>query len=165
MSELASELRSYLQQKLPEYMVPAAFMFVESMPLTGNGKLDRKALPAPEQTRPDLNEEYTAPRTADEELLAGIWSEVLKVEKVGIYDNFFDLGGHSLLATQIVSRIRSTFSIEFPLRSLFEIPTVAELAAMIEQNQAKRASDPALAQMLGELEAMSDEEAQKIVAK
>jgi amino acid adenylation domain-containing protein len=165
MSALASELRSYLQQKLPEYMVPAAFMFVESMPLTGNGKLDRKALPAPEQTRPDLNEEYTAPRTADEELLAGIWSEVLKVEKVGIYDNFFDLGGHSLLATQIVSRIRSTFSIEFPLRSLFEIPTVAELAAMIEQNQAKRASDPALAQMLSELEAMSDEEAQKIVAK
>jgi len=165
MSALASELRSYLQQKLPEYMVPAAFMFLESMPLTGNGKLDRKALPAPEQTRPDLNEEYTAPRTADEELLAGIWSEVLKVKKVGIYDNFFDLGGHSLLATQVVSRIRSAFSIEFPLRSLFELPTIAEVAAMIEQNQAKQASAPALAQMLSEVEAMTEEEAEKIVAK
>ncbi len=135
------------------------------MPLTPNGKLDRKALPAPEQTRPDLTEAYTAPRTADEELLAGIWSEVLKVEKVGIHDNFFDLGGHSLLATQVVSRIRSAFSIEFPLRSLFELPTVAEMAAMIEQNQAKRASDPELAQILREVEAMTEEEAEKIVAK
>ena len=98
-------------------------------------------------------------------MLASIWAEVLKLEKVGIHDNFFDLGGHSLLATRIVSRICNAFAIEFPLRILFEIPTVAEIAAMIEQNEAKRTSDPALAQMLGEVEAMTEEEAEKIVAK
>ena len=158
-------LRSFLKQKLPEFMVPAVFVYLDSLPLTPNGKVDRRALPVPDQSRPNLGETYVGPRFPLEETVARIWAETLKLEKVGMHDNFFDLGGNSLLAVQIVSRIRSAFSIEFPLRSLFEIPTVAEIAAMIEQNQAQRASDPELAKILREVEAMTEEEAQKIVAK
>ena len=161
----ASEVRKYLKQKLPEYMIPSALVLLAALPLTPNGKLDRNALPAPDQYGAEFDKTFIAPRTSIEETLASIWAEVLKLEKVGIHDNFFHLGGHSLLATQIVSRICNVFSIEFPLRTLFEIPTVAEIAAMIEQNQATRASDPELAQMLREVEAMTEEEAQKIVAK
>jgi len=161
----ASELRGYLREKLPDYMVPTTLMFLESLPFSPNGKLDRKSLLAPDPTRAELKETYIAPRTATEEVLAGIWAEMLKVEQVGVHDDFFDLGGHSLLAVQIVSRIRGAFSIEFPLRSLFEMPTIAEIAAMIEQNHAKQASDPELAQILREVEAMTEEEAQKIVAE
>ena len=161
----AAEVRKYLKQKLPEYMIPTALVPLDAFPLTPNGKIDRGALPAPDQNRRELAQVYRGPRTPSEATLAAIWREVLKLAKVGIHDNFFDLGGHSLLATQVVSRIRSAFSIEFPLRSLFELPTIAEVAAMIEQNQPKQASAPELAQMLSEVEAMSDEEAQKIVAK
>jgi acyl carrier protein len=161
----ASEVRKYLKQKLPEYMIPSALVLLAALPLTPNGKVDRKALPAPNQNGAEFDNTFTAPRTSIEEMLASIWAEVLKLEKVGIHDNFFDLGGHSLVATQIVSRICSAFPVEFPLRTLFEIPTVAEIAAMIEQNQAERARDPELAQMLREVEAMTEEEAQKIVAK
>ena len=161
----ASEVRKYLKQKLPEYMIPSALVLLAALPLSPNGKLDRNALPAPNQYGAEFDKRFTAPRTPIEETLASIWAEVLKLKKVDIHDNFFHLGGHSLLATQIVSRICNVFSIEFPLRTLFEIPTVAEIAAMIEQNQATRASDPELAQMLREVEAMTEEEAQKIVAK
>jgi amino acid adenylation domain-containing protein len=129
----ANELRSFLQQKLPEFMVPSAFMFLESLPLTPNGKLDRKALPAPDQSRPELDETYSSPRTPVEELLAQIWSDVLKLDKVGIHDHFFELGGHSLLATQLISRIRDTFKIDLPLRSLFEAPTIYGLAQRIQE--------------------------------
>jgi acyl carrier protein len=129
----ASELRSFLQQKLPEYMVPSVFVFLDSLPLTPNGKLDRKALPAPDQTRPELDETFVAPRTPVEETLASIWAGVLKVDKVGIHDNFFELGGHSLLATQLISRIRDTFKIDLPLRSLFEAPTIYGLAQRLQE--------------------------------
>ena len=128
-----NELRSFLQQKLPEYMVPSAFMFLDSLPITPNGKLDRKALPAPDQTRPELEETYSAPRTPVEELLAQIWSDVLKLDQVGIHDNFFHLGGHSLLATQVVSRIRDTFKLDLPVRSLFEAPTIYSLAQRVQE--------------------------------
>jgi acyl carrier protein len=114
-------------------MVPSAFMFLESLPLTPNGKLDRKALPAPDQSRPELDEPYSSPRTPVEELLAQIWSDVLKLDKVGIHDHFFELGGHSLLATQLISRIRGTFKIDLPLRSLFEAPTIYGLAQRIQE--------------------------------
>ena len=160
----ASNLRAHLKAKLPDYMVPSAFVVLEHLPLTRNGKIDRNALPAPDHGRPELDDTFVAARTAVEEGLANIWAEVLKLDKVGIQDNFFDLGGHSLLAVQIVSRIRSAFSIEIPLRTLFELPTVAEMAAMIEQNQAKRASDEDLAQMLREVEAMAEDEALKQLA-
>jgi len=128
----ASELRSFLREKLPEYMVPSGFVFLESLPLTPNGKVDRRALPVIDQSRPELEQSFEAPRTLIEEIVAQIWAEVLKVEKVGVHDNFFDLGGHSLLAAQLVSRIRDAFRIELPLRNLFEAPTVGGVANHIE---------------------------------
>jgi amino acid adenylation domain-containing protein len=126
------ELRRFLKQKLPDYMVPGAFVFLETLPLTPNGKIDRRALPAPEFSRPDLEETFVAPRTAVEEQLADIWTGVFKLEQVGIRDNFFALGGHSLLATQVISRLRQAFGIDLPLRTLFEAPTVAELGSRID---------------------------------
>jgi amino acid adenylation domain-containing protein len=127
-----TELRNFLQQRLPEYMVPSAFMFLESLPLTPNGKVDRGALPEPDRVRPELRGSYVAPRTSSEETLAGIWAELLKVDKVGVHDNFFELGGHSLLAIQVISRLRAAFGIELPLRMLFEQSTVAALTERIE---------------------------------
>ncbi len=124
----ANELRDFLKDKLPEHMVPAIFMLLDAFPLTVNGKVDRRALPTPDGRQPELDEVFVACRTPTEELLAAIWSQVLGVERVGIYDNFFQLGGHSLLATQVVSRIREAFQVEMPLRRLFEAPTVAGLA-------------------------------------
>jgi amino acid adenylation domain-containing protein/non-ribosomal peptide synthase protein (TIGR01720 family) len=128
------ELRQYLKTKLPDYMVPNAFVILESLPLTPNGKVDRRALPKPELDS-TLLEKYVAPRTPVEEILAQIWVQVLKVEQVGIHNNFFELGGHSLLATQLLSRIRNIFKIELPLRELFAKATVAELAQSIGQLQ------------------------------
>ena len=113
-------------------------MFLDSLPLTASGKVDRRALPAPDGSRPDLAEAYLAPRNRTEELLAKIWAEVLKLERIGIHDNFFDLGGHSLLATQVASRIREVFRIELPLRALFETPTVAGLSNHIEATRCAR---------------------------
>ena len=127
-----NDLRGYLQQKLPDYMVPSAFVFLDSLPLTPNGKLDRKALPAPDQSRPELGDAFVAPRTPIEEILANIWAEILTLDKVGIHDNFFQLGGHSLLATQVVSRIRDCFRLDLPLRSLFEAPTIKGLAKKLQ---------------------------------
>jgi amino acid adenylation domain-containing protein len=129
------ELRSYLRQKLPEYMTPSVFVELNALPLTPNGKVDRRALPAPDPTnlaRPELAGAYGAPRTLVEETLAGIWSKVLGVTQVGAHDSFFDLGGHSLLATQAISRVREAFQLELPLRNLFEAPTVAGLAESVE---------------------------------
>ena len=126
------ELRSFLQGRLPDHMVPSAFVLLDALPLTLNGKLDRRMLPAPDQTRPDLDEAFIGPRTPVEETIAGIWGEVLKVERVGVHDNFFELGGHSLLATQVIARVRAAFEVELALRALFEAPTVAGLADRIE---------------------------------
>ncbi|NER22034.1 MAG: amino acid adenylation domain-containing protein, partial [Symploca sp. SIO1C2] len=126
------QLRQYLKAKLPEYMVPNAFVILESLPLTDNGKINRRALPAPDLHR-ELTETYVAPRTPVEEILVQIWGQILNVEQVGINDDFFELGGHSLLATQLVSRIRNSFQVELPLRELFKAATVAQLADCIEQ--------------------------------
>ena len=111
-----SELRNFLRQKLPDYMIPSAFVMLDSLPLTPNGKIDRKALPEPDSERPDLEDSYIAPRSPIEKVLAGIWCEVLGLNQVGVHDNFFELGGHSLLATQVISRLRNVFEVEIPLR-------------------------------------------------
>ena len=127
-----SELRSYLKERLPDYMIPAAFVYLDALPLTSHGKIDRRALPAPDGERPALAEAFLAPRSVVEEMLASIWSEALGGVRVGVNDNFFELGGHSLLATQVMSRVREAFGIEIALRSLFEQPTVGEFAETIE---------------------------------
>jgi aspartate racemase len=127
-----SELRLYLKERLPEYMLPAVFVTVAELPLTPNGKVDRGALPAPEGLADDQSGAYEAPQTAIEEVLAGIWAEVLGVERVSRRGNFFDIGGHSLLATRVISWVRKVFKVELPLRTLFEEPTVAGLAGALE---------------------------------
>jgi acyl carrier protein len=133
------ELRAYLGKQLPAVMMPAVFVLLEELPLTPNGKLDRRALPIPNRTRSELGEVFVAPRTPIEEIVRGIWAEVLRLERVGVHDNFFALGGHSLLATQVISRLRDTFRVEVSLRCLFEEPTIAELAAVIGQAQESKA--------------------------
>jgi acyl-CoA synthetase (AMP-forming)/AMP-acid ligase II/acyl carrier protein len=127
----ANELRTHILRQLPEYMMPAAFVFLERLPLTPNGKVDRKRLPDAGDAF-SMSERYRAPSTATEELLCGIWSEVLKVDRVGVDDSFFELGGHSLLAIQVRSRIHATFDVDLPLRVVFETTTVSALAERIE---------------------------------
>ncbi|MCP3062578.1 non-ribosomal peptide synthase/polyketide synthase [Myxococcus sp. K38C18041901] len=126
-----AQLRAHLEPRLPEYMVPSVFMHLESMPLTPSGKADRKALPAPDRLTTTARE-HLAPRTPTEQLLASLFASVLHVERVGVTDSFFELGGHSLLATQLVSRVRQSFSVELPVRAIFEASTVAQLASRIE---------------------------------
>ncbi|MEG4277791.1 amino acid adenylation domain-containing protein [Microcoleus sp. MON1_C1] len=130
--KLVPQLQAYLAEKLPEYMVPSAFVVLESLPVTPNGKVDRLALPAPEPIKLEWAGGYVAPQTSIEEVLVKIWVEVLGIKRVGIRDNFFELGGHSLLATQLVSRVRDAFAVELPLRRVFEAPTIAELSKIVE---------------------------------
>ncbi|HEX3131752.1 MAG TPA: amino acid adenylation domain-containing protein, partial [Thermoanaerobaculia bacterium] len=125
-----ADLRAFLRESLPEHMVPSGFVFLDAMPLTPNGKVDRKALARIEPERRATVS--MAPRTSTEELLAAIWSGLLGVERIGVEDGFFELGGHSLLATRVISRVRDAFGVELPLRSIFETPTLAGLAARIE---------------------------------
>lgn len=128
------ELRNHLRARLPEYMVPAAFLTLDRLPLSRSGKVNRHALPAVSQAKGSELDGYVAPRTPIEEILTAIWAEVLKIERVGVHDNFFDLGGHSLLATQLMSRVRSALQVEVSLRSLFDSPRIADLAQRIEAN-------------------------------
>lgn len=133
---LLPSLQKLLKQKLPEYMAPSHFVFLPTLPLTSNGKIDRSALPAPDQSRSQA-EPFRAPRNEIEKQLAGIWAEILRRKEVGIDDNFFQLGGHSLLATQVISRVRERFRIQFPLRRMFEFPTIAELAGAVSEAQSE----------------------------
>ncbi len=130
---LVDRLRLFLEERLPKYMIPSAFEFLDAIPLTANGKVDRKALPAPVAV--EMTDKSEEGRTAIEEIIAGIWSQVLRLEQVGIHQNFFELGGHSLLATQVVSRIREVLGVEVALRTLFEAPTVAGLAKAVERER------------------------------
>jgi len=127
-----SELRNFLRQTLPDYMMPLAFVILEALPLTPNGKVNRQALPVPDQTRPDVESRFVAPRTEIEEQMVKIWTEILGLERVGVYDNFFDLGGHSLLATQVIFQLTDAFHVKIHLRALFETPTIAGLAKQVE---------------------------------
>jgi len=130
--QLITRLREHLEEKLPDYMIPASFVLLDALPLTANGKVDRRALPAPDETRPEHGSDFVAPSTPIEELLGRLWAELLGIESVGMRDDFFALGGHSLLATRLVSRIRESFGVELPVRSLFETPTVRDLAGHVE---------------------------------
>ena len=140
----AQELRDHLKKRLPEYMLPAAFIPLDQLPLSPNGKVDYRALPTPDEVTPSLETAFVPARTPVEEMLSGIWADILKVERVGVHDNFFELGGHSLLATQVISRVRKTFELELPLRVVFETPTVAEMAEEIEKSQFDGANIPPL---------------------
>jgi amino acid adenylation domain-containing protein len=150
-------LRSAVGDKLPAYMVPSKFVFLESLPLTPNGKIDRLALPAPDRSRPELEVGAAAPRSKIEKLLAEIWAEVLGIDQVGIHDNFFDLGGHSLAASRVISRVIPLLKLDLPVRALFDAPTVARMAELVQQNQA-HIDDAALEQMLQLVETMTEEE-------
>ncbi len=144
-------IRNTLLQELADQMAPSAFVVLDRLPLSLNGKLDRNALPEPAVERPDWSHNYTEPRTPVEEELASIWAQVLRVDRVGVYDNFFELGGHSLLATQVVSRLRETFDVDLPLRTMFEHPTVEGLALAILDLLASRIAGSELEDALLEL--------------
>jgi len=154
-------LRSFLKERLPDYMVPSAWVMLERLPLTPSGKVDRSALPLPEATRPELNGAFVAPCTAVEEWLAGVWQEVLGLERVGVDDNFFELGGHSLLAVQVISRLQSAFQADVPLRCLFEAPTVRELSQVIIAKEARPGQTEKIARVMSKIKSMSAEDVKR----
>ncbi|MDB9527412.1 amino acid adenylation domain-containing protein [Oscillatoria sp. CS-180] len=162
-SESETAIRQYLQQQLPDYMVPQRLICLQQLPLTPNGKIDRHRLPTL-QSQPTGDGPYQAPSTATETLLAQLWSDVLDLETIGIYDNFFDLGGHSLLATQLVSRVRQAFLLELPLRSLFEHPTIAELATVLAALAGDAALVNEIAQTAIEIDQLTPAEIQAALA-
>ncbi len=138
---LGPELRRFLQTKLPDHMIPATFVTLDSLPLTPSRKVDLGALPPPDWSRPVIRESYVVPRTSTEEKVAGIWAQLLGVKRVGAYDNFFELGGHSLLAIRVLSRLREAFDVDVSLRAFFEAPTIAGLAELIEQARGRGEKD------------------------
>jgi amino acid adenylation domain-containing protein len=143
-----NDLKEHLKKRLPDYMVPSAIVLLDKLPLTPNGKVDRKALPAPDLAA--VGTDFAAPHSDLERLLAGIWCEVLNLQRVGIHDNFFELGGHSLMVTKLISRVRDGIQVELPMVSVFEAPTIAELALLIEDI------------LIREIDGLSDEEAQQL---
>jgi amino acid adenylation domain-containing protein len=151
----AGELRAFLKEKLPEYMLPHFYLFLNKLPLTPHGKVNRQALPQPEDSEREWDAPFVAPRNAIEEVLAEIFAEVLRVERVGVNDNFFDLGGHSLLAAQLVSRVRKDFQPDLPLRKIFEAPTVAALAALLVAGEPSRGQFEKRAETLRKIESLS----------
>jgi len=159
------DLRNHLRNKLAEYMIPSLFIKLDNLPLTANGKIDRKALPKPDYSRPELGRPYAYPQNQLEENLVRIWEEVLGVRPIGIDDNFFDLGGHSLAATRVVSRVIQQFQIDIPLQSLFQSPTVADMAAVITAHQGKKLGESQLKTILDELASLSDADAQQLVSQ
>lgn len=168
---LVPQLREYLKGKLPEHMVPSAFVVLDALPLNPNGKIDRKALPAPDRAQPHLEDTYVAPQGPAEQAVAAVWVQVLGLERVGTHDNFFELGGHSLLATQVLSHRQQAYPVNIPLRRLFEEPTVANLARTITESQDK--SSHGLngkvveddEQILSQLAQLSDEEIDSLLSQ
>jgi amino acid adenylation domain-containing protein len=161
-----TSLRNFLKEKLPDYMIPAAFVRLNEIPLTttGTAKVDRRALPDPGNARPDLDTPFATPKTSVEKELSKIWAQVLAINQVGIHDSFFDLGGHSLAATRVVSQVIKQFQLELPLQSLFESTTVATMAAVITEHQGKKVGEKELDRILTELESLTDEEARRLLA-
>lgn len=162
-SVTAHELRAHLSTSLPDHMLPSAFVFLDSLPLTPSGKLNRSALPEPKDFVTAGGAAYVAPRTPVEELLVKIWQELLGLERVGVYDDFFELGGHSLLATRVISRIRDELPTELPVRRLFETPTIEGLAVSVVQASVEKEEEADAERLLAELEELSDEEVQALL--
>ncbi|HVA07271.1 MAG TPA: amino acid adenylation domain-containing protein [Acidimicrobiales bacterium] len=157
-----SSLRDYLRDQLPEYMVPAAYVELDNLPLTANGKLDRSALPKPVGDNYDLHREYVPPSSDTEEVIAEVFEELLGLDQVGADDDFFTLGGHSLLATQAIARLRNAFGLELEVHLLFTEPTVAALARAVDERR-EPDEDAELAALLAEIDSLSDEEAKALL--
>ncbi len=159
----SARMRSFLEEHLPDYMIPALFMRLDEMPVDPSGKINRRLLPEADLSKIKAQTEYVAPRTPTEEKLCDMMKEVLQIERVGIKDNFFDLGGHSMMATQVVSRIRETFDVELSLRTLFENPTAEGIAQALIEAESETQDAETLDAMLSEIENLSDEEIEKLL--
>ena len=160
-----SEVRCFVEQKLPPHMVPSRFVILDALPVTPNGKVNRKALPDPGKSRPDLDTPFVSPRIPVEQELSQIWGEVLSLDHVGIHDNFFELGGHSLAATRVVSQVIKKYQLEIHLQALFQSPTVAQMAAVITETQANTLDEQEMDRILTELESLSDEQAEQCLVR
>jgi hypothetical protein len=156
----ATDLYSYMKLTLPDYMIPSAFVFLDAIPRTPNGKVDRRRLPLPDRSNAGMENTFVQPRTRHEAFLAGVWTDILGLDRVGVQNNFFELGGHSLLAAQVISQVRNAFQIDLPLRTIFERPTIEELAVIILQDQARNVGQDEIGELLTELEALSEDEAE-----
>jgi natural product biosynthesis luciferase-like monooxygenase protein len=163
-TNLVEQLRLHLRKKLPAVMVPSAFVLLDELPLTPNGKLDRRRLPAAEPARPDMKKTFAAPATPIEQALGVIWREILGLDKVGTTDSFFDLGGHSLLATQLVSQLREVFQMEVPLRTIFEAPTIGQLARQMQTREPRPGLVEKAARIFNQLEQMTPDEVEQALA-
>lgn len=159
----AASIRSFLEERLPDYMIPALFMRLDEMPVDPSGKINRRLLPEADISKLKVQTEYVAPRTPTEEKLCAMIEEVLHIERAGVKDNFFELGGHSMMATQVVSRIRDEFDVELSLRSLFENPTAEGIAQAITEAQAANVDEGELNELLDELEGLSEEDIQNLL--
>jgi acyl-coenzyme A synthetase/AMP-(fatty) acid ligase/acyl carrier protein len=161
----SSEILTFLQEKLPSYMFPSAFVTIKEIPLTANGKVDRRALPVTEQIDAETSTAFIAPRTDMEELVAEIWRDTLELTQVGVESNFFQLGGHSLMATRVMNKIRERCGVELPLRVLFESPTVASLAARLEAAQPKDSELGRIYRILANVENIPEEDVNALLAQ
>jgi len=149
------ELQDFLRARLLGHMVPSAFVLLDEMPLTPNGKIDRRALPAPEELRPEIEQRYVAPRNEIETALVELWQEVLGVNPIGVRDSFFDLGGHSLKATRLLAKVRQLFRTQLPLSVVFEATTVEALARALVQHEAKPGQTAKIARVLQRVKSIS----------
>jgi acyl carrier protein len=156
-------LRDTLKERLPDYMIPASFVLLPTLPRTAAGKVDYGALPAPDALRPELGAEFVAPRTPIEVIIGRIWQEVLGLDRVGIHDDFFDLGGHSLLATQVISRVREKFKMDVPLQSLFEAPTISSLGEALVKLESVPGQVEATARLRHRIDEMNGDEVRAIL--
>ena len=159
------EIRNHLKDTLADYMIPSRFMRLDKLPLTSNGKIDRHALPLPDNKRPELSAVFVSPRNEVEEQLVQIWQELLDVSPIGVHDDFFELGGHSLAASRVVSRVLREFRLEIPLRSLFMSPTIADMAAIVVAHLDEKLYEQSFNRILNELESLTEDEAKKLVGE
>jgi acyl carrier protein len=159
-----AELRPYLLAQLPKHMVPAAFVRLEALPLTPNGKVDRRALPEPETSRATaIGDDFKAPRTDVEQVIARVWAEVLNIDDVGVDDNFFELGGHSLLVMQVTARIQDIFGFELPPVVAFQSPTVAKLAEALIAHEERPGQVEKIAAIVNRVENLSQEDTARML--